>query len=239
MQNFGHASMDKQPPIHLNVSAVLKRISRAAKASSRDPNDVRLVAVGKTQPPESIGHAIAAGAGIIGENYIQEAREKFDALFHSEVQWHFIGHLQRNKAKYAVRMFDLIHSVDTLKLARELDKQAQKAGKKQQILVQVNVSGELSKSGTDLPDAMALVREIIPMENLHLRGLMTMPPFFDAPEAARPYFTSLRKLRDRMVDQLDVILPDLSMGMTGDFEVAIEEGATLVRIGTALFGERQ
>ncbi len=231
--------MDKQSEIHRNVAAVLKRISQAAEASGRDPKDVRLVAVGKTQHPENIGHAIAAGAEIIGENYIQEARDKFDTLYQLNTQCHFIGHLQRNKAKYAVRMFDLIHSVDTLKLAKELNKQAQKAGKKQQILVQVNVSGEVSKSGIEVEAAIELVHSILPMENLLLRGLMTMPPFFDAPEQARPYFTALRNLRDRMTDQLDTDLPDLSMGMTGDFEVAIEEGATLVRIGTALFGERQ
>lgn len=231
--------MIKQADIHSNISTVLKRISQAALAAGRDPNEVQLVAVGKTQTVESIGHAIASGARIIGENYIQEAREKFDALFRSNIQWHFIGRLQRNKAKYAVRIFDLIHSVGTLKLALELDKQARKAGKKQQILVQVNVSGESSKSGIELQDAAKLVQDILPFENLHLRGLMTMPPFFDAPEKARPYFSALRRLRDRMQDQLGAELPDLSMGMTGDFEVAIEEGASLVRIGTALFGERQ
>jgi pyridoxal phosphate enzyme (YggS family) len=231
--------MIKQADIHINICTVLKRISKAALAAGRDPNEVQLVAVGKTQTVESIGHAIASGARIVGENYIQEAREKFDALFQSNVQWHFIGRLQSNKAKYAVRMFDLIHSVGTLKLAQELNKQARKAGKKQQILVQVNVSGESSKSGIELRDAAKLVQEILPFENLHLRGLMTMPPFFDAPEKARPYFSALRRLRDRMRDQLGVELPDLSMGMTGDFEVAIEEGASLVRIGTALFGERQ
>ncbi|MGD9215155.1 MAG: YggS family pyridoxal phosphate-dependent enzyme [Desulfobacteraceae bacterium] len=231
--------MIKQADIHHNISTVLKRISQAASAAGRSPDEVRLVAVGKTQSTESIGHAIASGAQIIGENYIQEAREKFDALFRSNIQWHFIGRLQSNKAKYAVRMFDLIHSVGTLKLARELDKQALKAGKKQHILVQVNVSGESSKSGIELQGAARLVQDILPLENLHLRGLMTMPPFFDAPDKARPYFSALRRLRDRMTDQLGIALPELSMGMTGDFEVAIEEGATLVRIGTALFGERR
>ena len=231
--------MIEQGDIHNNISTVLKRISQAALAAGRDPNEVQLVAVGKTQTAESIGHAIASGARIIGENYIQEAREKFDALLRSNVQWHFIGRLQSNKAKYAVRMFDLIHSVGSLKLAQELNKQARKACKKQQILVQVNVSGESSKSGIELQDAAELVQDILPFENLHLRGLMTMPPFFDAPEKARPYFSALRRLRDRMQDQLGAGLPDLSMGMTGDFEVAIEEGASLVRIGTALFGDRQ
>jgi pyridoxal phosphate enzyme (YggS family) len=230
--------MDKRADIHRNLSTVQKRISQAASAAGRHQDEVQLVAVGKTQSPENIGHAIAAGAGIIGENYIQEARQKFDALFKSDVQWHFIGHLQRNKAKYAVRMFDVIHSLDSLKLALELDKQAQKAGKKQQVLVQVNVSGETSKSGIGRQSAIELVRGILPLKHLHLRGLMTMPPFFDAPEKVRPYFAALRKLRDQITDQMDVDLPDLSMGMTGDFEVAIEEGATLVRIGTALFGER-
>lgn len=225
--------------IQQNLFSIIERIAKTAKSCRRDPNEVHLVAVGKTQPVESIEQAIASGAEIIGENYIQEAREKFNELSHLNASWHFIGHLQRNKAKYAVRMFDLIHSVDSLKLAWELDKQAQKAGKKQPILVQVNISGEVTKFGVEDQNAIELVQNILPLENLNLRGLMTMPPFFDAPEQARPYFRALRRLRDRIKEHLGVCLTDLSMGMTGDFEVAIEEGATLVRIGTALFGARQ
>lgn len=231
--------MNRESEIQHNISAIKKRISQAAKGCWRNPDEVRLVAVGKTQKTSTISHAISGGAEIIGENYIQEAREKFDALFHMEAKWHFIGHLQSNKAKYAVRIFDLIHSVDSLKLARTLDKYAYKAGKQQRILLQVNISGESTKSGVGDEQAIALVQSILALENLKIRGLMTMPPFFDAPEKARPYFKALRKMRDRIEHQIGIKLPDLSMGMTGDFEVAIEEGATMVRIGTALFGARQ
>jgi len=231
--------MDKKEEIHRNICSLLRRIADAAMQCGRDPEEVQLVAVGKTQPIEHIRHAIDAGAPIVGENYIQEAREKFDALVHMGIPWHFIGHLQSNKAKHAVRMFELIHSVDTLKLAGELDKQARKAGKIQPILLQVNISGEPTKSGIDEQQCLELVGNILPLENLQLQGLMTMPAFFDAPEKARPYFTALRMLRDRLNQQLGIALNHLSMGMTGDFEVAIEEGATLVRIGTALYGGRQ
>lgn len=231
--------MTRESEIKLNISAINKRIATAAMGCGRDPEQVRLVAVGKTQNTETIAHAIAGGAGIIGENYIQEAREKFEALYNLDTQWHFIGHLQSNKAKYAVRIFDLIHSVDSLKLAQAIDKYADKAGKKQHILLQVNISGESTKSGVENEQAVELVQRISALDNLKIRGLMTMPPFFDAPQRARPYFSALRVLRDQMQNQLRIELPDLSMGMTGDFEVAIEEGATMVRIGTALFGARQ
>ncbi len=221
------------------LSAIKQRIANAASACGRSPEDVRLVAVGKTQPAERVRQAILSGADIIGENYIQEAREKLDQLVQLTAQWHFIGHLQRNKAKYAVRMFDLIHTVDSLRLARELDHQAHKINKIQPILIQVNISGEQSKSGTDEAHALDLAQNLLNLKNLRLQGLMTMPPYFDAPEKARPFFRALRKLRNRMEGQLDIALRELSMGMTGDFEVAIEEGATMVRIGTALFGARQ
>ncbi len=221
------------------LNTIKERIASAAKGSGRSPDAVRLVTVGKTQPVERIREAISSGAEIIGENYIQEAREKFDQLVQLDAQWHFIGHLQRNKAKFAVRMFDLIHTVDSLRLARELDHQARKIGKVQPILVQVNISGEQTKSGVDETQALELVQGIVELENLRLEGLMTMPPFFDAPEKARPFFEALRTMRDRLAHQLKIELKELSMGMTGDYEVAIEEGATLVRIGTALFGARQ
>ncbi len=221
------------------LDTLKERISNAAEESGRSPEAIRLVAVGKTQPVERIREAITSGAEIIGENYIQEAREKFDQLVQMDVQWHFIGHLQRNKAKYAVRMFDLIHTVDSFRLARELDRQARNVNKIQPILVQVNISGEQTKSGVGEMQAVELIESVLGMENLRLEGLMTMPPFFDAPEKARPFFVALRQLRDRLVRELKIELKELSMGMTGDFEVAIEEGATLVRIGTALFGARQ
>jgi pyridoxal phosphate enzyme (YggS family) len=231
--------MDEKEQIQSNISDVLQRISQTAIKCGRNPDEIRLVAVGKTQPVSRIRHAITAGARIIGENYIQQAREKFDALSQFDTQWHFIGHLQSNKAKYAVRMFDLIHSVDSLKLARELNKQARKVGKKQPILLQVNISAEPTKSGIAEKQAHELAEQVMALENLHLQGLMTMPPFFHAPEKARPYFSALRDLRDRLESLLEIEFNELSMGMTGDFEVAIEEGATLVRIGTALFGARQ
>lgn len=219
---------------------VRERMRKACEACGRDPDSVRLVAVSKTVAADTVKEAIAAGATILGENYVQEARDKFDALIQYPVSWHFIGHLQSNKAKYAVRLFDLIHSVDSLKLARELDKQAAKVDKVQQILVQVNISGEDTKSGIPADEAPRLVSEVSRLKNLAVKGLMTMPPYFYQPEKVRPFFAALRELRDRIEPaQPDVSLPELSMGMTGDFEVAIKEGATLVRIGTAIFGERR
>ncbi len=217
------------------------RIRRAAESCNRDPDSIRLVAVSKTVPAETVKDAIEAGATILGENYVQEAREKFDKLVHYPVSWHFIGHLQSNKAKYAVRLFDLIHSVDSLKLARALDKEAQKVEKIQLILVQVNISGEDTKSGISAEEIPGLISEISQLKNLSIKGLMTMPPYFYQPEKVRPYFAALRELRDRLKEQAvpNVSMDELSMGMTGDFEVAVTEGATLVRIGTAIFGERK
>ncbi len=223
------------------LQGIIQRIDKVAAACGRDPASVRLVAVSKTMGIERVAEAIDAGARILGENYIQEAREKFNALYDRPVQWHFIGHLQSNKAKYAVRMFDLIHSVDSLKLARALDKEARKHSKIQKILIQVNISREETKSGIDATEVGELVEQIGKLENLRIKGLMTMPPFFDAPERARPFFQQLARLGDRISEKKfpGVDMDELSMGMTGDFEVAIAEGATLVRIGTAIFGERQ
>ena len=220
---------------------VKNRIEKAARACGRDPETVRLVAVSKTVPTNRVRQAIQAGVTILGENYVQEARTKFNDLATYPVSWHFIGHLQSNKAKYAVRLFDLIHSVDTLKLARELDKQSHKINKIQEVLIQVNISEEASKSGVDVEGAYHLLKDISLLENLSVKGLMTMPPYFNAPEKVRPYFAALRGLRNRLEQQglLNVSLSELSMGMTGDFEVAIQEEATLVRIGTAIFGKRE
>ena len=223
------------------LDQIKERIRQAAETSGRDADSVRLVAVSKTVPTDIVRQALEIGVTILGENYVQEAQKKFQALVQYPVSWHFIGHLQSNKAKYAVRLFDMIHSVDSLKLARELDKQAAKVDKIQQILVQVNISGEETKSGIAADETMALITAISQMENLSLRGLMTMPPYFYQPEKVRPFFAALRKLRDQINEQHipNVSIEELSMGMTGDFEVAIKEGATLVRIGTAIFGERQ
>jgi pyridoxal phosphate enzyme (YggS family) len=223
------------------IDAITKRILNAATAAGRRPDSVRLVTVSKTVAAERVRTAVESGITILGENYIQEAREKIEALQDLPVAWHFIGHLQSNKAKYAVRLFDLIHSVDSVKLARELDRHARKHNKIQNILIQVNTGKEASKSGVYEEAALDLVREAGQMENIAIKGLMTLPPYFNAPEKVRPFFQALRILRDRIRSESlpGVSMNELSMGMTGDFEAAIQEGATLVRIGTAIFGERQ
>ena len=219
---------------------VRDRINKAAFKCGRDPESIHLVAVSKTISANRVREAIMAGVTTLGENYVQEARNKFNVLGTFPVSWHFIGHLQSNKAKYAVRLFDLIHSVDTLKLAHELNQQANKVNKIQDILIQINISKEPSKSGSDIQNAANLIKDIVLLENVSVKGLMAMPPFFNNPEKARPYFIALRDLRDQIQKVFPgVVLNELSMGMTGDFEIAIEEGATLVRIGTAIFGERR
>ena len=222
------------------LSNVKERIKKAAIDCGRDPDTVELVAVSKTIPEDAVREAIKAGADILGENYIQEAKDKINALSAYPVSWHFIGHLQSNKAKYAVKLFDMIHTVDSLKLAKELNKQAKKINKIQKILIQVNISMESTKSGVHEEDAQKLIKEISLFENISIKGLMTMPPFFNNPEKVRPYFSALWNLRDKIRNEAikNVRMQELSMGMTGDFEVAIKEGATLVRIGTAIFGER-
>jgi pyridoxal phosphate enzyme (YggS family) len=224
-----------------NIAQIRRRIEQAAARCGRDPARVRLLTVSKTVSAERVKEAIDAGIRLLGENYIQEAREKIDTLRGSPAVWHFIGHLQTNKARFAVGLFDLIHSVDSIKLARELDKQARRQGKVQPILIQVNIAEEKSKSGITEQAAPLLIREVSRCGNLSVRGLMTMPPFFNAPEKVRPYFKALRQLAGRIAAMnIDgVTMAELSMGMTGDFEVAIEEGATIVRVGTAIFGERQ
>lgn len=222
------------------LERVRKRIQIAAQACRRPLEEIRLIAVSKTMPVDIVQEAIEAGVTDLGENYIQEAKEKINSLAGFAVNWHFIGHLQSNKARYAVRMFDLIHSVDSLKLAKELDKYAKKNDKMQSVLIQVNVAREDSKSGVYVENTFKLLKEISLLENIAVKGLMTMPPFFNAPEKVRPYFADLRRLRDRIKAEgiPNIAMDELSMGMTGDFEAAIAEGATMVRIGTAIFGER-
>ena len=223
------------------LEQVLKRIEAAAKTCGRSLDEIQLVAVSKTQPAAKIIEAVENGLTLFGENYVQEAREKFNALYAYPVTWHFIGHLQSNKAKYAVKMFDLIHTVDTIKLALEIDKQAAKIDKLQKVLVQVNIAEEAAKSGATAEEARRLVREMSQLKHIAVQGLMTMPPYFNNPEKVRPFFRALRRLRDdiQKAEIPGVSMQALSMGMTGDFEAAIQEGATLVRIGTAIFGERE
>jgi pyridoxal phosphate enzyme (YggS family) len=223
-----------------NFKIVMDRIASAAKRAGRDPSSVRLVVVTKTVDCGRIAEAVAAGAAILGENRVQEAKEKIEALG-KIASWHLIGHLQTNKAKYAVRLFELIHSVDNLELAAEIDRQAAKIGKVQDILIEVNIAGEASKAGMAVKGAPALVREAARLKNISIRGLMTMPPYSENPEDSRPYFTVLRELAETIAKEKipSISMQELSMGMSGDFKVAIEEGATLVRVGTAIFGDRR
>lgn len=221
------------------LKRVQERMSSACARCSRSPDSVRLVAVSKTIAPERIQEAIASGVGILGENYMQEARQKIE-LIGKPVSWHFIGHLQSNKAKYAVDLFDMIHSVDSLHLAESISSEARKKNKTIPILIQVNISGEESKHGLNPQTTLQLIQDAAKLQNLSIKGLMTMPPLSENPENSRPYFNALRNLRDMLAAKLpeNVDLHELSMGMSSDFEVAIEEGATLVRIGTSIFGTR-
>jgi hypothetical protein len=196
------------------------------------------VAVTKTVEAERVRELVRGGHDLLGENRVQEALKKIEAVGPG-ARWHLVGHLQRNKARHAVGTFELIHSVDDRELAIELDRRAAARGIVQPVLVQLNLSGEETKSGADESAALPLVESVLRLEHLDLSGLMTIPPPFDDPERSRPYFARLRDLRDRAETVLGARLPELSMGMTDDFEVAIEEGATLVRVGRALFGERE
>ncbi len=217
--------------IAANVERVRERIARAAERAGRRPADVLLIGVSKTVEVERIRAAVAAGVTALGENRVQEAKAKVDALGRPAA-WHLIGHLQTNKVKDALDLFDVIHSVDRLELARELDRRAAARGKVVDVLLQVNVAAEASKGGVG-PDAVGESLDAIgKLAHLRVRGLMTIPPEAERPDDARPWFRRLRELAERHG------LPELSMGMSGDFEVAVEEGATMVRVGTAIFGPR-
>jgi PLP dependent protein len=219
--------MSRVTEIRANAEAVEARIAAACERAGRARTEVRLVAVSKTFPSSDVEHAIAAGMTDIGENKVQEARDKKPAVA-SGARWHLIGHLQSNKAKDAVRLFDVIQTVDSYELAEKLGRAAETAGKRQDVLLQVNVGRELQKSGAAPEETAALVKRIGAIAALQVTGLMTIPPVGDA----RPYFRELRAMRD------DLGLTELSMGMTDDFETAIEEGATIIRVGRAIFGSR-
>ncbi|WP_320042761.1 YggS family pyridoxal phosphate-dependent enzyme [uncultured Desulfobacter sp.] len=226
--------------IQSNIKKIQDDICAAAQKSGRDASRVTLIAVSKRKPSEMIRQAIDGGHRDFGENYIQEAMEKIDLLGRDSANWHFIGHLQSNKAKFAVKYFDLIHTVDTVKLAKEINRQAEKIEKIQKILLQVNISQETTKSGAQESEMIDIARQVSQYENLHVSGLMCMPPFFDDPEEARVYFKRLREL-SKEIEILNLPHTDmthLSMGMSNDFTVAVEEGSTLVRVGTAIFGAR-
>jgi pyridoxal phosphate enzyme (YggS family) len=220
-----------------NVREVRERIARACDRAGRDVASVTLVGVSKTFGPDAIRLAIEAGIRDLGENRVQELREKIGDVGR-DARWHMIGHLQSNKAKDAVHLFDVVQSVDRMSLAEKLDREAAEAGRTLEVLVQVNIGAEPQKSGVEIAGAPALVRAVLGLPNLSLRGLMTIPPI-DDDQRTRRYFRALRELRDSIEgDIAPVRLPELSMGMTDDFEVAIEEGSTMVRVGRAIFGER-
>ena len=222
-----------------NLKHIKERITSAARRAGRDPASVRLVAVSKTKPASMIDEAARGGQHLFGENYVQEVAAKAQEVC-ERVEWHFIGGLQSNKVKYIAGLVSMIHSVDRLSLAQEIDRQLGRLGKVCDVLIQVNIACEATKCGTTSEEVFKLVRDVAELPNLRIKGLMTMPPFFDDPEAARPYFSELSRLA-REIDNLaipNVEMRELSMGMSGDFEVAIEEGATLVRVGSAIFGGR-
>jgi pyridoxal phosphate enzyme (YggS family) len=220
-----------------SLAAVRERIAAACGRAGREPSDVTLIAVSKTFPADAVRAMMDAGQTVFGENRVQEALTKIDAVGPGPA-WHLIGSLQRNKARHVVGRFALIHAVDSATLAAELDRRATGAGVVQPVLIQVRQGGETTKSGVDAPDLPALVDDLAGRPGLDLHGLMTIPPPADVPEDNRGWFAELRALRDREASRTGLALPHLSMGMTDDFEVAVEEGATLVRVGRALFGER-
>lgn len=221
------------------IRQVRLRVAEAAARSGRGPDDVTIVAVTKTIPAERVALAYELGLKVFGENRVQEARAKMAALQYPLMCWHLIGHLQSNKVARAVELFDLIHSVDSVHLAEALERSAEKRGKVMPVLLQVNVSGEASKEGVSVDDLPALAAAALRLPHLRVQGLMTIAPYATKPEEVRPVFRRLREVRDELRGRFpDGSWETLSMGMTNDYEVAIEEGATMVRIGRAIFGER-
>lgn len=249
------SELEQTARIRANILAIHECIDAAARRAGRDPGSVKLIAVSKTHPPESVRAAMAADVADFGENRVQEAGEKAEMLADvGGIRWHLIGHLQRNKVRRAVAIFDLVHSVDSLRLAETLHRavsEAEQAGGRARlpVLLQVNVAGENQKEGFDLAGGLANtarlaqfraeVAQIVELRHLEVRGLMMIAPYVVDPESARPVFRALRELRDDLArDFSGLPWSELSMGMTGDYEVAVEEGATLVRVGRAIFGER-
>jgi pyridoxal phosphate enzyme (YggS family) len=226
------------PTIAENVVAVRERIAGAAQRAGRHAGDVMLLAIAKTFPPETVREAYDAGLRHFGENRVQEARAKIPQL-PGDIHWHLVGHLQSNKARDAVELFEMIHSVDSLKLASELEKWADRASKRVPVLLEVNVAGESSKFGLKPAQAVETAKQLADFRRLELQGLMTVPPFLKEIESVRPFCRKLREVKMDIERAIGQPLPHLSMGMSHDFEIAIEEGATIVRVGTAIFGERK
>lgn len=223
--------------IEANLSRIREQVAAAAIRSGRDPAEVTLVAVSKAQGPQKLEAAAAAGQLDFGENYVQEFRDKVVRFADLGIRWHFIGRIQTNKIKYLVGNVHCIHSVDRMKAAQQIAKRSRNASLVTDILVQVNVGGEDTKGGFEPDRAEEEIGQILQLDGVRLQGLMAIPPFLDS-EAVRPYFVQLRQLRNRLQDSLSHPLPRLSMGMSGDFEAAIEEGSTHVRVGTSIFGAR-
>jgi len=221
------------------LAEVRGRMAGAARKAGRKPEETELVAVTKTHAPEAIEEALAAGQNLFGENRVQEARAKMP-LVSSRARWHLIGHLQKNKVRQALPVFEMLEGIDSLELARDIQRIADEEGHRPRVLLEVNVAGEATKFGFKPANLEAELETLIAeMPRLDVQGLMAIPPFTPKAEDSRKYFVALRELRDALQEKLRVGLPELSMGMSGDYEVAIEEGATLVRVGTAIFGERK
>jgi len=226
--------------VEANYRKIMDRVGEAAAKSGRAAGAVKLLGAAKSQNAEAIRAAIAAGLKLIGENYVQEAQQK-KKLVAESAEWHMIGHLQRNKAKAAVEIFDVIESLDSVALARELDKEGQRRGKVVRAFIEVNLGGEESKTGIAKSAVEALLEQTDALANLRIEGLMTVPPFRENPEESRLYFRELAELKEKFAARRfpNIDLQELSMGMTHDYAIAVEEGATIVRIGTALFGPRK
>lgn len=221
-----------------NLEQVKSVIAQVAIKSGRTADGIELVAVTKTHPAEVVREAVEAGQLLFGESKVQEARAKIPEL-PSHVRWHFIGHLQKNKVRHALPLFELIHGVDSLELAQAIDRVAQEDGVYPRVLLEINVAGEGSKFGFQPGRLREQMNALLQLPRLQFEGLMCVPPLAEEPEASRKYFAQLRELRDALQKEFDVELPQLSMGMTQDYGIAIEEGATIVRVGTAIFGERK
>ena len=224
--------------IEANLNGVKNEIAQAAQVSGRKVTDIELIAVTKTHPTEIVREAVDVGQLVFGESKVQEARAKIP-LLPSNIRWHLIGHLQKNKIRHALPLFEMIHSVDSLELAQAIDRIAHEDGLHPRILLEVNVAGEGSKFGFKATTLRAELESLLLLPRLSIEGLMCIPPLAEEAETSRNYFVELRELRDALEQEFQVNLPHLSMGMTNDYSVAVEEGATLVRVGTAIFGERK
>ena len=220
-----------------NLESVREQITQAAAKAGRAVNEIELVAITKTHPAEKVREAVEAGHTVFGESRVQEARAKIPEL-PSNLRWHFVGHLQKNKLRHALPLFELFHGVDSLALAQEMNRIAAEDGERPRLLLEVNVAGEGSKFGFKAETLRAEIRSLLALPRLSIEGLMCIPPLAEEAEASRKFFVQLRELRDSLEKESDVNFPHLSMGMTQDYWIAVEEGATLVRVGTAIFGER-